>query len=317
MSRFSVAMTIRRKRGSKDAQTNGNDLRTVVFGEIDVGWRINVEHLHLWHDLSVNELDSKTGVPWGLPCAMCTLPNSFHFVPMFQSPLRTCGPVNGFQAAGAVNDSFQMLDCLNGMFCSLPCHLEPHLELSLGFDCVAPSLLAGRLQNIMYLQSLTWVKCYSNLYIIYICVVLPLSLHWNIMTSLKFMGSDDVPPRFLQIHLAVSVTQNHIHLAPPKKCGLRKNGAQFFCCCCCCCCSKETTFVVGWVIYIPPTKITPSTLCDCVLLGFSAAGQMIWQLEIPRLGSMKSWWAFCLLQAGVSMRTGIFIVICKVGITPC
>jgi len=37
MSRFSVAMTIRRKRGSKDAQTNGNDLRTVVFGEIDVG----------------------------------------------------------------------------------------------------------------------------------------------------------------------------------------------------------------------------------------------------------------------------------------
>ena len=125
-SRFSVAVTIRRNRRSRHTQTNG--------------WRINVEHLHIWHDLSVNELDSKTGVPWGLTCAMCTLPNSFHFVPMFQSPLRTCGPVNGFQAAGAVNDSFQMLDYVGFAFgdvlqSSMPFRATPWAQLGIWVCC--------------------------------------------------------------------------------------------------------------------------------------------------------------------------------------
>ena len=156
------------------------------------------------------------------------------------------------------------------------------------------------------------VKCYSN-FCTKICVVLPLSLHWTYDISeihgfrwCSTQVSPDSPG-------CVRNPKSHTLGPPPKKCGLRKNGAQFFCCCK----TKANMFVLVELYTYSETNKTPSTVCDCVLLGFSAAGQMIWQLEIPRLGSMESWWAFCLLQAGVSMRTGIFIVIWKVGITPC
>ena len=137
----SVAMTIRRNRGSRDAQTKGKDLRTVVFGEIDVGWRINVEHLHIWHDLSVNELDSKTGVPWGLTCAMCTLPNSFHFGAHVPVTIKDLWPSQRLSSSRSSESFLQNVGLPLGdvLQSSRPFRATPWAQLGIWFCCTLVS----------------------------------------------------------------------------------------------------------------------------------------------------------------------------------